>query len=510
MDYKENDLNDFALSSHDFGFMLNDEFTIFKKNVSTTRSITFTEIQALIQKTPSNPKTIEKALCSLENNSSYENFKYQEDFLTSGFGEYLVKSLQLQNKYLSILLKITTNLSANMSNRQYACELYKLKLINSLGDLINSLQINQSNISYFLSIVIILKNMSTHGIDVRNSIIDLIPLKKILEATVSDDFAHTAYFKLVCIFFCYLLTYNTYNYKFAKYFPLFRDLYLKNKNSRLGEINNVLSLFTYLPKIGDQNQNIGNNDTNDNDTFNNDGTIDFLKYFDNKDNNDKKKSIIDEIIDFIEDEKYDKIVIRVLYFTYLIIKNGDKYFSKVERKANYYINFLKSSSVVVVYYAANVVRYIMKHEPCYIPTEEFVPDEKKKETKEKMLDIARCLMINARKGNTKQKSLFLKALCTLTKNCSNDCLDELLKHSFVLFLTNFLDDEDESILLLLIKEIDFLSNKEMLISGTQNILNEFLSEGGMDSFQEYLADHKDSSITGQINELLNRVNQNYD
>lgn len=436
-----------------------------------------------------NNGSVPKVLANLRIKTFNRNLIYQSDFVSSGFAQFLISSLAPDNDYLCEYLEIAKNYTLSQGTKQYTIEMCNLGLVISLNGLIESLHeskvdnLFQKKIIY---IITILSSISSTNMDIKNSVVNEVSLEAFIDiATNHSD--ETDLIKLIYFLFGSLLNSKgdeeldvQYLSKFEKYFPYFVELYIKKRESLLDRIN-ILKIFIILTKIPSFSI--------------------LTNYFDSEN---YEHSIIDEIMEMIN-ENDDETLELVLSFDNKIMMidfmKGNSYVSRYLELFKKYSNDITSYAQVpevyqhkigILYYDAMMIQFIMEHASTWIPEDEYY-------------SIALDLINNAKNSPVKFRVFFLNCLFTLTKKCNTDCLFNIINNSYALFLTDFLDiDDNDDLISSIIDEINFLTDKEMEINETQNVLYEFLDNGGLQFFQDYQSDGTNQDIANQISATVQK------
>lgn len=416
----------------------------------------------------------------------------EPDFSTFNLQEYLYNILTVEkdeDHSIIFFLKAISKLSLSQENIFLILEGCQIRLVESENELNNSKKKNGGNDNLsqeiIYRIVLILDCLAKDSMEIKNAIVDNISLEKILEFTLK--FPHI-FIRNVSFLFLSLLQIqdeqeeesNTlYLTKFENFFPLFEKLYIELKSLYLIKILKIFILLTQVPS--------------------------FLTYFNKENQIDETKSIINDIMSMAE-AKNNKLLFHVLTFSYLVIKKD------IEKSIDYidlYINLLgKGSSngnyidndddaLEVVCLTSKIIRYIIKHELEYIPLNSH-------------LKIGIQTMENAKNSKSKNKIIFLKCLFSLTEKCNSDCLDKLLQNSFGAFLADFLDFYDDAIIFLVLDQINTLADKEMATKKTQNVLVDFMNNGGNDFFEDYSINGENQDIADEITKISQKIDSNED
>lgn len=465
MNYKEKTFHDSSYQE----IIFNDENTSFKEILKQIKSGT----------------SVQKTLQILKKKTISESFQYQYDFSSSGFGQFLINSLVPNNNYLIDYLDIVKNLTSQKTN-QYSIKMCELGLVSTLDALINSLdekKIDNAFYHKFINIILILASISSINMDIKNSIVDSNSLEKILD--ISINYTKRADIdKLIYFLFAYLLDLKenesseaVYLAKFEKFFTFFDELYIK-KDEPCIDVISILKFFLVLTRIPS-----------------------FIHHFDDEVQEKSKINGIMQMIEYNDDEILEVILVfhyQIIQYDFRKVTNYvDRYLDILEKYSSNFYKYNKIPDVYkhkieILHYDALIIEFVMDRMPDYI-------------NNEKYYSIALDLMKITKDSIVSYKIIFVNCLFTLFKRCDNDCFFKLVKNdSFGLFLTDFIDVEDDDFLSSVINEINYLADKEMEINETYNVLYEFLDNGGSDFFKEYLSNCENQEIVNLISATIKK------
>ena len=420
----------------------------FGNSNKQAQTISFTEIASTCNNFINNnqsgndKKAVKRCLARLRKVSMFEGFQFQEDFVNSGFDNILIYFIS-NYKFMKISLEIVTNISSYNNNFKYAKVLYDLGILNILGDKIAQLK----KPDHMYNILQILINFTTICKEYRDDIISHFPIAMIIKFGFDNPQYVKQIVKLLYAFFCFGIP----NFDFSELFPLIKDLYIKNRN----EVT-FLWLFAHLARFSN-----------------------FLDYFYSKN---PKENIANELIEKALANN-DKISIPSLTFCYIIIKTD---FSLVEPYIPGIINKIGSSTVEVAAAASLIIKHVMKYESELISKEN------------RFIYIASHLVGNLEKSSLSLKVIFFKTLCRLTKICDNNTLFEILRHNFILILIDFLSSEDYSLIKEIIDELTFLIDKESKENESQNVLEQFVANNGVELLNDLSTNEDCEHIVNQF------------
>ncbi|OHS96040.1 hypothetical protein TRFO_10222 [Tritrichomonas foetus] len=398
-------------------------------------------------------------------------FPYYQEFMALGVGKMFLDLLtnheietssgQVKMNFSEIVMSIITNLCSYPNNMSYAQDLYHLGLFEALSEIINS----TTDIQLVHDASIILGNYSTINVELRDKIIQVVPLDCLLNFAISDVFLT----KPICSLFINFFKFDVSDIDFRSLFKLFEDLYWEKGTN----IVIVVQLFYYLVQIPyfleyfnrkiDSSQNV------------------IVNHFNPNEKTEKiiKKNVVEDILDMTEANN-EKILIPALGFAYSV---SELDFSLIEEKVSEYVRLLGSDIVSVAYLTAILIKKIIKEEPSLINPEDYCR-------------IAMLLMKNIKDGDFNSKIQFFKTLCRLTKICDIQSLIIISQNNLTLSILDFIDIDDIDIKDLILDEMLFLADSEMKHSNTKNILTEFLSNGGYEFLQE-VSNSDDSILADQ-------------
>lgn len=468
----------------------------------------------------------------------YEDDKIEQNFTAFVAQQYLFNILTFENSEeynFDVFLNTIKEVPLSQEHIQIILTSCENQLVYSKNALTSEQEIGDKK-EFFRNIMIriffILDCLPKNSMEIKNAIVESISLEIILE--FAFNFPDDKITRNITSIFLSLLdieneeeseSNKNYLSKFIKFFPHFQKLYIDVK---MANIIKVLDIFIYLTQVPTFLSFFSKK------IYMDEGKIIFADEMEKsilekkkslfveeektiliypkekpsiseediilKKINEESFSIVDDIIDMVESND-NKILSRVLTFTYLVMKED---FDKGFKNVNRYVKLLGKGSekdkyyddpyfVEVVCQASRIVRYIIKYEINWIPSNEI--DQ-----------IVIHLFENAQNSKLKNKILFLKCLITLAEKYNFEQLSKLFEKSFGSFLAEFLDyNDDDEIILKVLYGINMIADKEMESKGTVNILNEFLDNGGYIFFEEYQSNGDNEYISNEIDVILQKV-----
>ena len=415
----------------------------------------------------------------------FDDDQSEMDLSTIDIGQYLMIAISLDGdeKYLTNCIKFIYAYNPSQKDVQFVLDACEQQLLFSYNYLCSPDGDDTESYEKIISkIVLILICLLKTNIEAKIAITSTISLGIILElAILKQDYE---IMKTVILLFTNLLYFNkdgdeefVYQYfsEFCEYFPLFERLYIEKKRY---DPKNILDLFIYLTQVPS-----------------------FFEFFDKK-NEFIGTSIINDILSKVEASN-NKILTRVLTFTYITIKEDfNKCFDYINRYIELLgkgsvngVHFIDKESLNVVLLASKIIRYIAKYEFDWIPVKDYFL-------------IANHMIENTKNTEACNKIEFLKCLFTITQKLDYVNLCLICKNSYCSFLVEFLDvDGNDDVVLSVLKEVNMITDKEIKNKGTNDLLCEFLDNGGDDFLHEYMEYGDNDEIIQEMQAIIEKIDK---